>query len=57
VQSPKGTFVDATPVPENAGDLMARWSNDIIKSTKNRAIQLTYGTDDAAPDMYPARYT
>ena len=61
VQSPKGTFVDATPVPDtivvNAGDLMARWSNDIIKSTKHRVIQPTCGTDDAAPDMYPARYS
>jgi isopenicillin N synthase-like dioxygenase len=61
VRSPKGTFVDATPVPDtivvNAGDLMARWSNDIIKSTKHRVIQPPYGTDNAAPDICPARYS
>ncbi|KAK3044352.1 hypothetical protein LTS18_001504, partial [Coniosporium uncinatum] len=35
VKSPNGSFVDATPIPGtvviNAGDLLARWSNDTIK--------------------------
>ncbi|KAI9749859.1 MAG: hypothetical protein M4579_006706 [Chaenotheca gracillima] len=43
VLSPKGTFVDATPIPDtivvNAGDLLARWSNDLIKSTNHRVVE------------------
>lgn len=43
VKSPKGTWVRATPIPGtivvNAGDLLSRWSNDQIKSTKHRVIQ------------------
>ncbi|KAI9846964.1 MAG: hypothetical protein M1837_003320 [Sclerophora amabilis] len=43
VLSPKGTFVDATPIPDtiviNAGDLLERWSNDSIKSTKHRVVE------------------
>lgn len=43
VRSPKGTFVDATPIADtiiiNAGDLLARWSNDTIKSTRHRVVE------------------
>lgn len=43
VKAPNGKFVRATPIPNtvvvNAGDLLARWSNDQIKSTKHRVIQ------------------
>jgi isopenicillin N synthase-like dioxygenase len=43
VQSPKGTWVRATPIPNtivvNAGDLLSRWSNDTIRSTRHRVIQ------------------
>jgi isopenicillin N synthase-like dioxygenase len=58
VKSPLGTFVDATPIPDtivvNAGDLLARWSNDTIKSTKHRVVE-----PPAPPegDVYPARYS
>jgi isopenicillin N synthase-like dioxygenase len=61
VRSPKGTFVDATPIADtivvNAGDLLARWSNDTIKSTRHRVIQppALEGSDDASE--YPARYS
>ncbi|KAL2075569.1 hypothetical protein VTL71DRAFT_512 [Oculimacula yallundae] len=58
VKSPKGTFVDATPVEGsvvvNAGDLLARWSNDTIKSTLHRVVE------PPAPeqgDVHPARYS
>lgn len=58
VKSPDGTFVDATPIPGtvvvNAGDLLARWSNDKIKSTLHRVVE------PAAPaegDEHPARYS
>lgn len=58
VKSPDGTFVDATPIPGtvviNAGDLLARWSNDTIKSTLHRVVE------PPAPekgDVHPARYS
>lgn len=65
VRSPKGTFVDAKPIADtiviNAGDLLARWSNDTIKSTRHRVIQPPKpngekGDDDTA-EIYPARYS
>jgi len=58
VLSPKGTFVDATPIPDtiviNAGDLLARWSNDNIKSTKHRVVEPPKPADT---DKYPPRYS
>ena len=59
VESPNGTFVDATPIPDtiviNAGDLLARWSNDTIKSTKHRVVEPPRPPEDG--DTYPARYS
>ncbi|KAH8599676.1 hypothetical protein B0O99DRAFT_649655 [Bisporella sp. PMI_857] len=58
VKSPDGTFVNATPIPGsvvvNAGDLLARWSNDTIKSTLHRVVE---PPSPAEGDMYPARYS
>ncbi|KAL4930831.1 isopenicillin N synthase family dioxygenase [Aspergillus undulatus] len=62
-RSPEGTFVDVTPFPDtvviNAGDLLARWSNDTIKSTKHRVIEppKAVNEEDNGSDMYPARYS
>jgi isopenicillin N synthase-like dioxygenase len=60
VQSPEGTFVDATPIPDtiviNAGDLLARWSNDTIKSTKHRVVEPPPNPDQEVGVEYPARY-
>lgn len=57
VQSPTGAFVDATPIEDtcvvNAGDLLARWSNDNIKSTIHRVVEPPSGDGD----VYPARYS
>lgn len=57
VKSPSGQFVDATPIEGtvvvNAGDLLARWSNDTIKSTLHRVVEPPTG----AGDPYPARYS
>ena len=43
VQSPKGSFIDARPIPDtivvNAADLLTRWSNDTIKSTVHRVVE------------------
>ncbi|KAG4415874.1 hypothetical protein IFR04_011001 [Cadophora malorum] len=58
VKSPKGTFVDATPVEGsvvvNAGDLLARWSNDTIKSTLHRVVEPPAPEEG---DVHPARYS
>lgn len=57
VKSPTGAFVDATPIEDtcvvNAGDLLARWSNDNIKSTIHRVVEPPSGDGD----IYPARYS
>ena len=60
VKSPKETFVKATPIQNtivvNAGDLLSRWSNDQIKSTKHRVVQPPAKDGDES-DTYPARYS
>ena len=61
VRSPKGTFVNATPIGGtivvNAGDLLARWSNDTIKSTRHRVVEPPPNSEDANKDVYPPRYS
>ncbi|KAF2269794.1 Clavaminate synthase-like protein [Lojkania enalia] len=61
VRSPKGTFVDATPIPDtiviNAGDLLSRWANDTIKSTKHRVVEPPPKPEDEGLDAYPPRYS
>ncbi|OJJ37300.1 hypothetical protein ASPWEDRAFT_170786 [Aspergillus wentii DTO 134E9] len=64
VRSPKGTFVDVTPIADtivvNAGDLLARWSNDTIKSTRHRVVEPPREAGDEpehSSDSYPARYS
>ncbi|EEY16516.1 thymine dioxygenase [Verticillium alfalfae VaMs.102] len=59
VRGPGGRFVDATPIPGtvvvNAGDLLARWSNDTIRSTVHRVVEPPGGGADG--DVYPPRYS
>ncbi|TKX19369.1 hypothetical protein C1H76_8555 [Elsinoe australis] len=59
VLSPNGTFVNATPIEDtivvNAGDLLARWSNDMIKSTKHRVMEPPNA--DPNEEVRPARYS
>lgn len=66
VKSPKGTWVRATPIPGtivvNAGDLLSRWSNDLISSTKHRVIQPPpkageMNDADNPESMFPPRYS
>ncbi|KAG6137389.1 hypothetical protein E4U38_000956 [Claviceps purpurea] len=56
VKSPTGDFVDATPIEGtivvNAGDLLARWSNDTIRSTIHRVVE-----PPSQDDEHPARYS
>jgi isopenicillin N synthase-like dioxygenase len=60
VKSPNGRFVDATPIENtcvvNAGDLLARWSNDTIKSTVHRVVEPPRKEEDGG-DTYPPRYS
>lgn len=57
VRSPSGKFVNATPIENtvviNAGDLLARWSNDSLKSTIHRVVE----PPSKATDSYPSRYS
>lgn len=54
--SPNGNFIDATPIPDtivvNAGDLLARWSNDSIRSTKHQVVE-----PPTPAETHPARYS
>ena len=58
VLSPNGNFVNATPIEDtivvNAADLLTRWSNDIIKSTKHRVVE---PPKPAEKDWHPSRYS
>ncbi|KAJ4292231.1 hypothetical protein N0V88_005862 [Collariella sp. IMI 366227] len=62
VKSPSGKFVDATPIEGtcvvNAGDLLARWSNDTIKSTVHRVVEppRREGREEEGEE-YSARYS
>lgn len=43
VQTPNSSFIGATLIPDtvvvDAGDMLARWSNDTIKNTKHRGFR------------------
>jgi isopenicillin N synthase-like dioxygenase len=58
VKNSNDEFIDASPIEGtiviNAGDLLARWSNDIIKSTKHRVV---VHLSDPYQDTYPSRYS
>ncbi|KAH7328445.1 hypothetical protein B0I35DRAFT_448196 [Stachybotrys elegans] len=60
VRSPTGQFVDATPIPGtvvvNAGDLLARWSNDTIKSTIHRVVEPPHKGGPTHPPRYSIAY-
>lgn len=53
-----GGWLDVVPISGtivvNAGDLLARWSNDLIRSTKHRVIEPAART---MADSHPARYS
>lgn len=60
VKSPNGQFIDATPIEGtcvvNAGDLLARWSNDTIKSTIHRVVEPPRAEGDEHPPRYSIAY-
>lgn len=55
-----GGWVDVRPMPGtivvNAGDLLARWSNDMIRSTKHRVVEPPVKGSKVG-DGHPARYS
>ena len=57
VKGPSGEYANAPPIENtvvvNAGDLLARWSNDTIKSTFHRVVEPPHGD----VEEYPARYS
>ncbi|KAF4944402.1 hypothetical protein FGADI_12712 [Fusarium gaditjirri] len=61
VKSPTGQFVDATPIEGtvvvNAGDLLARWSNDTIKSTIHRVVEPPQKQAESYPPRYSIAYS
>lgn len=60
VKGPNGEFIDATPIPGtvvvNAGDLLARWSNDTIKSTIHRVVEPPRKEIGSYPPRYSIAY-
>ncbi|KAI9362022.1 hypothetical protein DFJ73DRAFT_812982 [Zopfochytrium polystomum] len=57
-------WIDATPIPGtivvNAGDLLQRWSNDVIRSTLHRVVApppIPGENDDGAAAMHPERFS
>ena len=59
VQSLMGEWLDVTPIEGtmivNAGDLLMRWSNDEIRSTRHRVMEPPLR--DQSVEEYPARYS
>ncbi|KAL1954157.1 hypothetical protein VTO42DRAFT_1565 [Malbranchea cinnamomea] len=60
VRSLRDTFIDAVPIPDtvvvNTGDSLARWSNDIIKSTRHRVVEPASMPENEGREEYLARY-
>ncbi|KAL8687984.1 MAG: hypothetical protein Q9218_005988 [Villophora microphyllina] len=63
VKNKAGKYVDAPPMANaaivNVGDLLSRWFNDTLKSTKHRVIEPSSfdKTGSDVPDLIPARYS
>jgi isopenicillin N synthase-like dioxygenase len=60
VQNPDtGAFVPANPIPStiivNVGDLLERWSNDVLRSTLHRVVAPSVKKVDLSGDLIPAR--
>jgi isopenicillin N synthase-like dioxygenase len=61
VKTGDGVWKDVTPIEGtvivNAGDLLARWSNDTIRSTIHRVVEPPLKDGDKEAEEYPARYS
>ncbi|KAJ3217360.1 hypothetical protein HDU67_008062 [Dinochytrium kinnereticum] len=60
VMTPQHGWIQATPIPGtiviNAGDLLSRWSNDVIRSTNHRVVSPP-STVSKGASVHPARYS
>ncbi|KAL8851479.1 MAG: hypothetical protein Q9221_003579 [Calogaya cf. arnoldii] len=63
VEKLEGGWMDVEPregtIVVNAGNLMARWSNDLIRSTKHRVVEPPSlpSSSDPSSSAHPARYS
>lgn len=61
VEKQSGGFVDVTPIEGtivmNAGDLLSRWSNGLIRSTRHRVVEPLLRTPKDEQEGYPPRYS
>jgi isopenicillin N synthase-like dioxygenase len=61
VQTKDGCWEDVAPIEGtvvvNAGDLLARWSNDRVKSTRHRVVEPPVVEAEMGLDEHPARYS
>ncbi|CAF9904172.1 MAG: hypothetical protein HETSPECPRED_003395 [Heterodermia speciosa] len=61
VEKLDGGFVDVTPIEGtivmNAGDLLSRWSNGVIRSTRHRVVEPPLKTAMEEDRGYPPRYS
>ncbi|KAL8772201.1 MAG: hypothetical protein Q9194_004685 [Teloschistes cf. exilis] len=62
VERRDGSFTDVTPIEGtivlNAGDLLSRWSNGMIRSTRHRVVEppLKMGSQGSYPPRYSVAY-
>ncbi|KAL8718684.1 MAG: hypothetical protein Q9225_004203 [Loekoesia sp. 1 TL-2023] len=56
-----GSFVNVTPIEGtivmNAGDLLSRWSNGLIQSTRHRVVEPPLKASLKEQEFYPPRYS
>ncbi|KAL9595999.1 MAG: hypothetical protein Q9219_006083 [cf. Caloplaca sp. 3 TL-2023] len=61
VERADGNFVDVTPIDGtivmNAGDLLSRWSNGLIQSTRHRVVEPPLKVKGEGQGFYPPRYS
>ena len=61
VEKSDGRFVDVTPIEGtivmNAGDLLSRWSNGVIRSTRHRVVEPPLKMAMEEERGYPPRYS
>ncbi|KAI4184099.1 MAG: hypothetical protein LQ346_006160 [Caloplaca aetnensis] len=61
VERPDGSFVDVAPIEGtvvmNAGDLLTRWSNGLIRSTRHRVVEPPLKKGQGQDGRYPPRYS
>ncbi|KAL8917195.1 MAG: hypothetical protein Q9208_008097 [Pyrenodesmia sp. 3 TL-2023] len=61
VERPDGSFLHVAPIEGtvvmNAGDLLTRWSNGLIRSTRHRVVEPPLKKGQGVDGRYPPRYS